>query len=250
MAGRNVRTGYGDRTASVPLGAGRRRAARAFFSVIVMAFAGGLVATIALPSYAFDPSASAAVQPTRAAAATGAQRVTVDEAVKVATAKRDGFSATSTAQLAAQVAERRRAAYAKSYASYTGPSADDYLKNPGHPPFSLNAVYQAALRYQGVPYVLGGADPSGFDCSGYVMFVYAQFGVRLPHSVVSQNAMGVPISQAAAEPGDIVVFNDGSHDGFYAGNGLILHAPYDGRSVRIQPIWSPNVHFIRLGTKG
>jgi cell wall-associated NlpC family hydrolase len=82
------------------------------------------------------------------------------------------------------------------------------------------------------------------------MFVYAQYGVGLPHSVVSQNMIGVPISQSDAEPGDIVIFNDGSHNGFYAGDGLILHAPYAGARVRIQPLWTADVHFVRFGTKG
>jgi cell wall-associated NlpC family hydrolase len=239
---------YGSTAASTPpIGAGRRRAARVFFSMLVMTFAGGLVATIALPSYAFDPSASAAVQPMRSAPAPGGvQRLAVG-GVHIATAKRDGYSATTSIELAAQAAEKKRAAYAKAYASYTGPSAGDYLKNPAHPPFSLDAVYNTALQYQGVPYVFGGADPSGFDCSGFIMFVYAQYGVKLPHSVYSQDQIGTRISQSDARPGDIVVFNDESHDGFYAGDGMILHAPYSGRSVRVQPIWTSDVHFIRLG---
>jgi peptidoglycan DL-endopeptidase CwlO len=229
------------------VGAGRRRAARVFFSMLVMTFAGGLVATIALPSYAFDPTASAAVQPIRQKAAPGgAQRMTVG-GVHIATAKRDAYSATTTAELVTQAAEKKRAAYAKAYASYTGPSAGDYLKNPAHPAFSLDGVYTTALQYQGVPYVFGGADPSGFDCSGFVMFVYAQYGVKLPHSVYSQDQIGTRISQSDARPGDIVVFNDESHDGFYAGDGMILHAPYPGKTVRVQPIWTSNVHFIRFG---
>jgi cell wall-associated NlpC family hydrolase len=229
------------------IGAGRRRAARVFFSLFVMVFAGGLVATIALPSYAFDPSASAAVQPLAGKPAPGGvQRLAVG-GVHIATAKRDAYSATTSAELVAHAAEQKRAAYAKAYASYTGPSAGDYLKNPAHPSFSLDGVYETALHYQGVPYVFGGADPSGFDCSGFVMFVYAQYGVRLPHSVYSQDRIGTRISQADARPGDIVVFNDDSHDGFYAGNGMILHAPYDGRSVRVQQLWTSDVHFIRFG---
>src|SRR3954447_25771393 len=185
-----------ERTATRPtarVGAGRRRAARVFFSLIVMTFAGGLVATIALPSYAFDPTASAAVQPVRATSAPGGtQRMTVG-GVYIATAKRDGYSATTTTELAAQAAEKKRAEYAKAYSSYTGPTAGDYLKNPAHPSFSLDGVYNTALQYQGVPYVFGGADPSGFDCSGFVMFVYAQFGVELPHSVYSQDRIGTRI---------------------------------------------------------
>ena len=108
-------------------------------------------------------------------------------------------------------------------------------------------VYNTALQYIGVPYVFGGADPSGFDCSGFVMFVYAQYGVTLPHSVHAQDGIGTPISQADAQPGDIVIFNDDSHDAFYAGNGMILHAPYPGARVRIQKLWTTAVHFERFG---
>ena len=90
---------------------------------------------------------------------------------------RDTFQATSSATLL-------RREYATQFASYSGPSAADYVKayvsNPAHPPFSLDAVYNTALQYIGVPYVFGGADPSGFDCSGFIMFVYAQYGVSLP----------------------------------------------------------------------
>ena len=79
------------------------------------------------------------------------------------------------------------------------------------------------------------------------MFVYAQYGVSLPHSVHAQDGIGTQISEADAQPGDVVVFNDDSHDGFYAGNGMILHAPYPGAQVRVQKIWTSNVHFIRFG---
>ena len=79
------------------------------------------------------------------------------------------------------------------------------------------------------------------------MFVYAKFGVSLPHSVHAQDGIGTPIAEADALPGDVVVFNDDSHDGFYAWNGMILHAPYPGAQVRIQKIWTSNVHFVRFG---
>jgi cell wall-associated NlpC family hydrolase len=157
---------------------------------------------------------------------------------------RDSFAATSSATLL-------RRAYATQFSSYAGPSAADYVKsyvsNPAHPAFSLDSVFSTGLQYRGVPYVFGGADPSGFDCSGFIMFVYAQFGISLPHSVHSQDLIGTQISQADAKVGDVVVFNDDSHDGFYAGNGMILHAPYPGARVRVQKLWTSNVHFVRFG---
>jgi cell wall-associated NlpC family hydrolase len=210
-------------------------------SALVMTFAAALVATIALPSYAFDPTRTGNdVIAGRSVADSGEQQFQADEDVATAKLGRDSFQATTSATLL-------RREYATQFASYSGPSAADYLKNPAHPAFSLDAVFNTALQYRGVPYVFGGADPSGFDCSGFVMFVYAQYGVSLPHSVHSQDEIGTPISEADAQPGDIVVFNDYSHDGFYAGNGMILHAPYPGARVRVQKLWTTDVHFIRFG---
>jgi cell wall-associated NlpC family hydrolase len=206
-----------------------------------MTFAAALVATIALPSYAFDPNTSALHEASgRTVAEGGEQTFAASGDVEAAAVGRDTFTATTSAEL-------RRQAYAEQYSAYTGPTASDYIKNPAHPPFSLSAVYETALQYRGVPYVFGGADPSGFDCSGFIMFVYAQYGVSLPHSVHEQDGLAMQISPADAQPGDVVVFNDDSHDGFYAGNGMILHAPYEGASVRVQPLWSSDVHFVRFG---
>ncbi len=162
-------------------------------------------------------------------------------------ARKAAAEAAAEAAAAAAAAEALRAAAAATKSSYTGPSVSELLANPPYPSFSLDSVYSVASQYQGVPYVYGGSTPAGFDCSGFVMYVYAQFGISLPHSVVSQDAIGTKISAADAQPGDLVVFDDGSHDGFYAGNGNILHAPYSGASVRVQPIWTSAVHYVRLG---
>ena len=102
-----------------------------------------------------------------------------------------------------------------------------------------------ALGYLGTPYSWAGASPAGFDCSGYVMYVYAQFGISLPHSVSGQAAMGKRISIADAQPGDLVIMP--GHDGFYAGNGNIMDAPDTGRSISIRPIWTSDYYIVRLG---
>jgi cell wall-associated NlpC family hydrolase len=220
----------------------RRAASRVLFSAIVMTFATALVATLALPSYAFDPRHGSTVQAAgRQTTRHGDQRLDpVASGVSTAKLTRDAFTATSSAEL-------KRAQLAKAYSSYSGPTASDYIKNPAHPPFSLEGVYETALKYRGVPYVFGGADPSGFDCSGFIMFIYAQFGVSLPHSVHQQDQIGTTIPASEARPGDVIVFNDESHDGFVAPDGMILHAPYSGVSVRQQPLWSDAVHYVRFG---
>ena len=90
-----------------------------------------------------------------------------------------------------------------------------------------------AARYLGVPYVWGGASPSGFDCSGLVMYVYAQLGVSLPHYTVSQWNATTPIPTSALAPGDLVFFDGLSHVGIYIGNGQFIHAPHTGTVVQI-----------------
>ncbi|WP_377933623.1 C40 family peptidase [Amnibacterium endophyticum] len=218
----------------------RRSRSRTALSAVVMTIAAGLVATIALPSYAVNPlDRNEPKVEARSVTETGQQRFEATAEAATAELQRDKFTATSSAVLL-------RRQYAAQFA-YDGPSAADYLKNPDHPPFSLQAVYNRGLDYLGVPYVFGGADPSGFDCSGFIMYVYAQFGVALPHSVTSQDAIGQTISPEDAQPGDVVIFNDHSHDGFYAGDGKILHAPYPGARVRVQQLWTSNVHFVRFG---
>jgi cell wall-associated NlpC family hydrolase len=151
---------------------------------------------------------------------------------------RDGYTTTSAAELL-------RVALAESYASYTGPSASDYLANPPYPSFDLAGVAAVAQQYQGVPYVFGGADPSGFDCSGFVMFVYAQFGISLPHSVAGTAAMGTAIDPAAALPGDIVILP--GHNGIYLGGDMFIDAPDYGDVVRIRPIYDSGYYIVRIG---
>ena len=98
-----------------------------------------------------------------------------------------------------------------------------------------------------MPYRYGGDTPAGFDCSGFVQYVYAQFGVALPHSVSGQAAAGTPISLADARPGDLIIFNNMSHSGFYMGGGQILDAPYPGKSISVRPLWTDSYYIVRIG---
>ena len=202
----------------------------------------GIFATVALPAYAFSPapdtSGVEASQALQEITQRDAQTVVVAAKAEVATVSRDGFTTTSAAEMA-------RAALAVEYSAYTGPSAADFLANPPYPNFSLDQVVSVALQYTGVPYRYGGADPSGFDCSGYVMFVYAQFGISLPHSVSGIAAMGTPIAREAALPGDIVTMS--GHNGIYLGNGTFIDAPSAGRSVVVRPIYTDDYYIVRIG---
>ena len=98
---------------------------------------------------------------------------------------------------------------------------------------SRGGVVGIAMQYLGTPYVWAGADPSGFDCSGFVMYVFAQVGVSLPHSSYAQYGMGVPVSRDALQPGDLVFFDGLGHVGIYVGGGSFIHSPHTGDVVKI-----------------
>jgi cell wall-associated NlpC family hydrolase len=117
-------------------------------------------------------------------------------------------------------------------ASPTAPAPASTPSPPPQPTTHADAASIAA-RYLGVPYVWGGASPSGFDCSGLVMYVYAQLGVSLPHYTVSQWNATTSIPTSALAPGDLVFFDGLSHVGIYIGGGQFIHAPHTGTVVQI-----------------
>jgi cell wall-associated NlpC family hydrolase len=104
------------------------------------------------------------------------------------------------------------------------------------PPNVHGGVVGIAMRYLGVPYRWGGASPSGFDCSGFAMYVFAQIGVSLPHSSYAQYNMGTPVSISQLQPGDLVFFSGASHMGIYIGGGQFIHAPHTGDVVKISSL--------------
>ena len=132
-------------------------------------------------------------------------------------------------------------------ASYGGPSVRALLANPPYPNFSLDQVVAVAEQYQGVPYVYGGDSPAGFDCSGFTQFVYAQFGVDLPHSSSRQGSGGTAITADAALPGDLVIMDGGGHVGIYLGGNMMIDAPEPGKVVQIRAIYASNRWFVRYG---
>lgn len=214
-------------------------------NAITMTVASGLFATFALPAYAYNPDVAAMARFTTTnaeavASADDTQNLTVAAVNTVKFARGDYKSADAD--------EIARQETLNAYRTYTGPTAEDYLANPPFSKIDGATVLQVAAKYVGTPYVFGGATPGGFDCSGYVAFVFSQFGVALPHSVHGQARIGIPVRAEDAVPGDLVIMNDMTHDGIYAGNGNFYHAPRRGDTVKLAPIYTSNVHFVRLAT--
>jgi cell wall-associated NlpC family hydrolase len=94
-----------------------------------------------------------------------------------------------------------------------------------------------ARRFLGVRYVYGGTSPrSGFDCSGFTRFVYAHFGISLPHYSGAQFDRGRQVSRAGLRPGDLVFFDGLGHVGIYIGDDRFIHAPHTGTDVEIDSL--------------
>jgi peptidoglycan DL-endopeptidase CwlO len=116
------------------------------------------------------------------------------------------------------------------------------LKSPAHfvlPPkpvrLPLNQrAVRIARKQLGVPYVYGGASPSGFDCSGLVSWVYGRLGLSLPHNAAALFGVGRPVSRWKLRPGDLVFFRGLGHVGLYIGKNRMIHAPQSGRTVEVQ----------------
>jgi cell wall-associated NlpC family hydrolase len=210
-----------------------------------MAVASGLFATFALPAYAYNPDVAAMSRFTTTdaqavASAADTQNLTV-AAVNTVKYARGSYESANANEIARQET-------LNAYRTYDGPTAADYILNPPYSKLDGATILKVAAKYVGTPYVFGGETPRGFDCSGYVAFVFAQFGIALPHSVHGQNRMGILIRPEDALPGDLVIMDDLGHDGIYAGNGNFYHAPRPGDYVKLAPIYTSRIHFVRLGT--
>jgi peptidoglycan DL-endopeptidase CwlO len=162
------------------------------------------------------------------------------EAAKAQIAK----SKAEAAALAASSAASRGPANTTTSSSSTGSSnssasssSSSSSSSNGSATYSSNAVIAYASNFLGVPYVWGGTTPAGFDCSGFVQYVSAHFGISLPRVAAAQQMVGTYVSREDLQPGDLVFFGEPAHHvGIYVGNGCMIHAPHTGDVVRIGPL--------------
>ncbi|AUM93981.1 hypothetical protein EXQ31_08350 [Clostridium botulinum] len=120
--------------------------------------------------------------------------------------------------------------------SSSSSSSSSKPSNPA-PPATHGDVVGYAMQFQGVPYVWGGTSPSGFDCSGFVQYVYRNAaGIELPRDTYGQIGAGTRVSQDQLQPGDLVFPHTG-HVGIYIGGGQMIHAPHTGDVVKISSVY-------------
>lgn len=125
--------------------------------------------------------------------------------------------------------------------TYSALLGRDMPENIGGSSVIVNRILTGAMQYMGVPYIFGGTTPYGFDCSGYVQYVFAQAGISIPRTADVQFEVGTPVSSAELVPGDLVFFETytygASHVGIYVGNGDFIHASSNG-GVKISSLGS------------
>lgn len=169
-----------------------------------------------------------------------AERQRLLASVKDEIAKLEAAERRRDALLAAQARARLAAGGADAGAAAAPPFSaglEDAVVPVDLPPARYGGAVGIAMQYLGIPYVWGGSSPSGFDCSGFIMYVYAQLGVSLPHNAAMQYGYGTPVPRSALEPGDLVFFDGLGHNGMYIGGGQFIHSPHTGDVVKVSSLY-------------
>jgi cell wall-associated NlpC family hydrolase len=229
--------------------AGRRTA-------VVAATTGLMVSAVAVPAAnAATASGDQAALPSVDTAALTASAKTVLETAPVVTAPADAAWSFETPAVTAVVPEPEpepepepvvsRSAARAATAETTAAATTEVAAAAVPQSVAGNAVLEVAARYVGVPYVSGGTTPDGFDCSGFVSYVYAQLGISLPRTSSAIKAAGTVISASEAQPGDLI-WSPG-HISIYAGGDQQIDSPRPGKTIQFRSIWQSNPTFIRIG---
>ncbi len=191
----------------------------------VIAVSGGLVATLALPAYAFNQSGNEANASAVAEKEVVVQTLAATPKIEL-TVSRDGYTAVKRTTIPVLINRF-------------------VTLNPPAQSYSGQAVVDFAMQFVGVvPYGSGNSPTTSFSCDGLTQYVFKNFGIYLPRVVSNQAALGVRISAADARPGDLLWY-PGQHIGIFAGNGMMVDSPRPGEYVAYRAIWG-NPIYLRL----
>jgi len=142
-------------------------------------------------------------------------------------------------QLAGAASTTSSDTFAKLIAALTAPE-ETQLPTTVHSASTAtgSGIVAAAEKYEGVPYVFGGTSATGIDCTGLVQKALGDAGISVGRSMDEQMTAGTEVaSLAEAKPGDLIVLDGGAHIVIYSGDGNVIHAPYEGRTVTEQKAW-------------
>ena len=140
----------------------------------------------------------------------------------------------------ADAKQKADAAAAKLAANTSQPNRGTQSTTTIAPPATTNAIIAYAYGFMGTTYVWGGTQPNpGFDCSGFLQYVYRHFGVNISRTTFTQINEGRAVSRDQLQPGDLVFFgsySDPHHVAMYVGNGCVIHAPHTGDVIKISSL--------------
>jgi cell wall-associated NlpC family hydrolase len=216
----------------------------------VVAASSGLVVSMMTSPATAAPSNETASMPSVDTAALTASARAVLQTAPVVTAPADAawsFEAaevTAVAPVVKKAPKPDRESRRTSSSAASRSSSRDAVNNPVPPSVSGNAVLEIAARYVGTPYRSGGSTPAGFDCTGFVKYVYAQLGIDLPRTSGAYRSIGTVVSRADALPGDLI-WSPG-HVAIYAGGNTQIDSPRPGKTIQFRAIWQSNPVFIRV----
>ena len=209
----------------------------------VIAASGGLVASFALPASAATATPSSVAKRATVAAPVAVQAPEAAAPTATNAFGVIGFKATAkpTAKAVVVPAAARMADRSSAATASRSTARKDYTSLKP----AAGGVLAIAAQYAGLMYSYGGTSPStGFDCSGFTQYVFAQVGISLPRTAEAQRQATTRVSNP--QPGDLVFFGSPAyHMGIYAGNGMMWDSPRSGKAVALRSIWSSSVTYGR-----